>query len=125
MSPAKPGSPEWAIAERIKEVRLHYKMTQEEFADIIDVSRSHLANIEIHRIEPSLAAIIGVLLIDLRIGGIPFRQIDPTWLLLGPYFEPDMEGKVRHELRARVERGTDPHELDLQADWAQHGRQQG
>jgi transcriptional regulator with XRE-family HTH domain len=74
-------------------------LSQEGFAQLIGVSRSHLSAIETYRIEPSLECILGVLVLDLRLPytGQPPRPIDPTWLLLGPIAEPDMWGKMRRE----------------------------
>jgi DNA-binding XRE family transcriptional regulator len=117
MSPALRGSPAASIADRIKEVRVSFGMTQEDFADLIEVTRSHLASIETYRIEPSLSAIIGVLCIDLRVAGEPTRPIDPTWLLLGPDFERDMFGKIRHGLREAMSAD----DLHLLSSRAQHG----
>lgn len=117
MSPVQQNSAAAAIADRIRAVRANINMTQEDFAELIDVTRSHLSHIETYRIEPSLRAILGVLVLDLRISGEPVRCIDPTWLLLGPEFEADMWGKMRHKLL--FERPME--DRDLLAHNAQHG----
>lgn len=116
MAPVHRGSAAASIADRIDLVRTEMELTQEEFAEAIGVTRSHLASIETYRIEPSLAAIIGVLCFDLRVG-TPVRQIDPTWLLLGEDFEQDMYGKLRIGLR----RSMESDDLLLMVDRAQHG----
>jgi DNA-binding XRE family transcriptional regulator len=117
MSPSKYDAAASAIADRMKEIRLEFRATQEDFAEMIGVTRGHLASIETYRTAPSLSAIIGILCLDLRIGGQPVRQIDPTWLLLGPSFEGDMWGKVRHLLR----RSVSDDDLALMIDRAQNG----
>lgn len=117
MSPAKYDASAPAIADRIREIRLELRLTQEDFAEMIGVTRGHLASIETYRTAPSLSAIIGVLCLDLRVGGEPTRPVDPTWLLLGPAFEEDMWGKVRYLLR----RSVSADDLDLMIDRAQNG----
>lgn len=118
MSPVQQGSAAASIAERIKAVRQEMRMSQEDFAELIGVTRNHVAHFETNRTEPSLQAILGVLVIDLRVGGEPVRPVDPTWLLLGPDFEKDMWGKVRHHLID----GRSMEDRDLLADWAQNGK---
>ncbi|UPY36202.1 helix-turn-helix transcriptional regulator [Sediminicoccus sp. KRV36] len=117
MAPAKSGSPAASIADRIREVRLELRMTQEDFADLVGVTRSHLASIETYRIEPSLSSIIGVLCLDLLPAGEPARAVDPTWLILGPPFEENMWGKIRYLLR----RSMPFDDLALLVHRAQHG----
>jgi DNA-binding XRE family transcriptional regulator len=97
LSPVLRGSAKAAIADRIRHVRTVNNLTQDGFAQLIGVSRSHLSAVETYRIEPSLECILGVLVLDLRLpvsGQMP-RPVDPTWLLLGPIAEPDMWGKMR------------------------------
>jgi DNA-binding XRE family transcriptional regulator len=70
------------IADRIKEVRTEMDQTQTEFAWNLNVKRSHLADVETYRIEPSLSVLLGVLSINTT--QPLMRPIDANWLLLGP-----------------------------------------
>jgi len=118
VSPVQHGSAKAAIADRIRLVRSHYGMTQEDFAEAINVSRSHLSAVETYRIEPSIECILGVLVCDLRLSADDdlHRPVDPTWLLLGPYAEPDMWGKLRPGFEKR---SSD--DRYLWAEWLQNG----
>jgi len=62
--PAREGGEFAGIADRMLEVRNHLNLTQSEFAEAIGISRSHLADIETHRTEASLRAVIGVIRMD-------------------------------------------------------------
>jgi DNA-binding XRE family transcriptional regulator len=116
MSPSSYQSAEAGIADRIKEVRLSLGLTQEQFADVIGVSRTHLASIETYRVEPSIQAVLGVLVLDLRHKAASLRPVDPTWLMLGPHFEPDQWAKFRTKFVG----GTEAYRA-IMADVAQRG----
>jgi DNA-binding XRE family transcriptional regulator len=73
------------IALRVREVRLDLKMTQEEMARAIRVSRSHLASVETCRTVPSLQIIVGTLNMlaqHPQHHGLGCR-VGAEWLLLG------------------------------------------
>lgn len=82
MSPAGPNGEFAGIATRIKEVRIHLGLTQEEFAETIGVTRTHLADFETYRVDPSLRAVCGILRMDLVLGqrALP---INCRWLMFG------------------------------------------
>lgn len=92
-----------SIADRIKELRVKRGLTQDQFAHMIGVTRSHLSDVETYRVEPSWPVVLGVL--GLHIAGSPavfeegdvpawpgrprtpeafHRPIDANWLILGP-----------------------------------------
>lgn len=85
MAPVSTPNPDREFAglcARFTEVRKHLGLTQEEFADAIGCSRSHVADIETFRTDPSLRAFTGVARMDLVLGP-KARPIDLRWLLFG------------------------------------------
>lgn len=48
------------IGQRIKEVRIEKKLTQEYIAKVTDVNVSHISNIETNKVKVSLTLLIGI-----------------------------------------------------------------
>lgn len=73
------------IAQRVREVREHLKLTQEKMASLLGVPRSHLAHVEVCRVVPSLLIICGMLNMlaqHPQHHGLGCR-VGAEWLLLG------------------------------------------
>lgn len=69
------------VAFRIKLLREHLGMTQEEFAMMAGVSRGTLCDIENLRVKPSVFIVLSLL--DQPILSPLCRHVSPDWLLFG------------------------------------------
>lgn len=105
MSPVEAGSPAEKIALRIREVRLHYNLTQQDFADVLGVTRQHVSDIETCRVEPSLRVIYNIMFIDIALGPIA-KPVDGNWLLVGDAFGFQMFGKRPKGFWPKISPGT-------------------
>ena len=63
------------LAARLRAVRRHYELTQQEFARRLGVSRSHLSEVEVNQAKPATDILIGI--------PRAFPEISAEWLLTG------------------------------------------
>jgi transcriptional regulator with XRE-family HTH domain len=63
------------VADRIRLVRDYYQVTQQEFATLLGVSRSHLSEVERQRAKPSIEMVVGI--------ASAYPGVRTKWLLSG------------------------------------------
>jgi len=63
------------LAQRIRRVRRHYKLSQAAFAKALGVSRSHLSEVERQKAKPAVEMVLGI--------RVAFPEVRADWLLVG------------------------------------------